>query len=227
MLLRGQNLVGYKHYADDVVKAFVEKSYENGVDVIRVFDALNDSRNMKVSINTAKEQGAYVPGSLSYAISPVHTIDTFVNFVKELEAMECDAVTIKDMAGLITPSMASQLVTALKDETDLDVNLHSHCTSGLILMSYQAGINTGVDIVDTAISPFAGGTAQPPTESVVASLQVTEYDTELDLDKLASKVDADVLRYQVPGGMLSRLVSQLKQQDALDKYHDVLMKFLM
>lgn len=243
MLLRGQNLVGYKHYADDVVKAFVEKSYENGVDVFRVFDALNDSRNMKVSIKTAKEQGAYVQGALSYTISPVHTIDTFVDFAKELEAMECDAVTIKDMAGLITPSMASQLVTALKDETDLDVNLHSHCTSGLTLMSYQAAIDAGVDIVDTAISPFAGGTAQPPTESVVAALQGTEYDTELDLDKLnivgeyfadvfkkyqalvdplASKVDADVLRYQVPGGMLSNLVSQLKQQDALDKYHDVL-----
>lgn len=243
MLLRGQNLVGYKHYADDVVKAFVEKSYENGVDVFRVFDALNDSRNMKVSIKTAKEQGAYVQGALSYTISPVHTIDTFVAFAKELEAMECDAVTIKDMAGLITPSMANQLVTALKDETDLDVNLHSHCTSGLTLMSYQAAIDAGVDIVDTAISPFAGGTAQPPTESVVAALQGTEYDTELDLDKLnivgeyfadvfkkyqalvdplASKVDADVLRYQVPGGMLSNLVSQLKQQDALDKYPDVL-----
>ena len=243
MLLRGQNLVGYKHYADDVVKAFVEKSYENGVDVFRVFDALNDSRNMKVSIKTAKEQGAYVQGALSYTISPVHTIDTFVDFAKELEAMECDAVTIKDMAGLITPSMASQLVTALKDETDLDVNLHSHCTSGLTLMSYQAAIDAGVDIVDTAISPFAGGTAQPPTESVVAALQGTEYDTGLDLDKLnivgeyfaevfkkyqalvdplASKVDADVLRYQVPGGMLSNLVSQLKQQDALEKYQDVL-----
>lgn len=243
MLLRGQNLVGYKHYADDVVKAFVEKSYENGVDVFRIFDALNDSRNMEMSIKTAKAQGAYVQGTISYTISPVHTIQSYVEFAQKLEAMDCDAITIKDMAGLITPIMARDLVTALKEQTSLEVNLHSHCTSGLTLMSYQAAIEAGVDLLDTAISPFAGGTSQPPTESVVAALQSTEYDTGIDLaqlnivkeyfadlyekyqglvDPLASKVDTDVLRYQVPGGMLSNLVSQLKQQDAIDKYEDVL-----
>lgn len=243
MLLRGQNLVGYKHYADDVVKEFVEKSYENGVDVFRVFDALNDSRNMEMSIKTAKQQGAYVLGTISYTISPVHTIEKFVEFSKELEAMDCDAITIKDMAGLISPTMARDLVTALKEETDLEVNLHSHCTSGMTLMSYQAAVEAGVDMLDTAISPFSGGTSQPPTESVVASLQNTPYDSGIDLallspireyfatlyekykgllDPLASKVDADVLSYQVPGGMLSNLVSQLKQQNAIDRYDDVL-----
>lgn len=243
MLLRGQNLVGYKHYADDVVKEFVEKSYENGVDIFRIFDALNDPRNMEMSIKTAKDQGAIVQGTISYTISPVHTIEKYVEFAKELEHMDCDVITIKDMAGLITPDVASRLVTALKDEIDLEVNLHSHCTSGMTLMSYQAAINAGVDIVDTAISPFAGGTSQPPTESVVAALKGTEYDTGIDLeiltkikeyfaelnekynalfDPLASKVDTDVLMYQVPGGMLSNLVSQLKQQSAIDKYPDVL-----
>lgn len=155
MLLRGQNLVGYKHYADDVVKAFVEKSYENGVDIFRIFDALNDSRNMKMSIKTAKDQGAYVQGTISYTISPVHTIEKYVEFAKELAAMDCDAITIKDMAGLITPDVAGKLVTALKDEVDLDVNLHSHCTSGMTLMSYEAAIEAGVDMLDTAISPFS------------------------------------------------------------------------
>ena len=243
MLLRGQNLVGYKHYADDVVKEFVEKSYENGVDVFRVFDALNDSRNMEMSIKTAKQQGAYVQGTISYTISPVHTIEKYVEFSKELEAMDCDAITIKDMAGLITPTMARDLVAALKEQTSLEVNLHSHCTSGMTLMSYQAAVEAGVDMLDTAISPFSGGTSQPPTESVVASLQNTPYDTGIDLallspvreyfaklyekykgllDPLASRVDADVLRYQVPGGMLSNLVSQLKQQNAIDRYDDVL-----
>ena len=243
MLLRGQNLVGYKHYADDVVKSFVEKSYENGVDIFRIFDALNDSRNMEMSIKTAKQQGAYVQGTISYTISPVHTIEKYVDFAKELAAMECDAITIKDMAGLITPQVATNLVTSLKDEIGLPVNLHSHCTSGMTLMSYQAAVNAGVDMLDTAISPFAGGTAQPPTESVVAALESTEHDTGIDLkllskikeyfaelhekyaallDPLASTVDTDVLIYQVPGGMLSNLVSQLKQQDSLEKYPDVL-----
>ncbi|WP_323736719.1 sodium-extruding oxaloacetate decarboxylase subunit alpha [Methanosphaera sp. ISO3-F5] len=243
MLLRGQNLVGYKHYADDFVQEFVEKSYENGVDVFRIFDALNDSRNMEMSIKTAKQQGAYVLGTISYTISPVHTIEKYVDFAKELAAMECDAITIKDMAGLISPQVATDLVTALKDELDLPVNLHSHCTSGMTLMSYQAAVNAGVDMLDTAISPFSGGTSQPPTESVVAALESTPNATGIDLkilskikeyfaelnekynalfDPLASTVDTDVLIYQVPGGMLSNLVSQLKQQDALDKYQDVL-----
>ncbi len=243
MLLRGQNLVGYKHYADDVVKEFVEKSYENGVDNFRIFDALNDIRNMEMSIKTAKDQGAYVQGTICYTISPVHTIEKFVEFAKNLEQMDCDAIAIKDMAGLITPDVAGNLVAALKDEIDLEVDLHSHCTSGMTLMSYQAAINNGADIVDTAISPFSGGTSQPPTESVVAALKGTQYDTGMDLellskikdyfaelhekynalfDPLASKVDTDVLMYQVPGGMLSNLVSQLKQQSAIERYPDVL-----
>lgn len=243
MLLRGQNLVGYKHYADDVVEEFVTKSYENGVDVFRIFDALNDARNMQTAIKAAKDQGAYVQGTISYTISPVHTIPKYVEFAKQLAAMDCDAITIKDMAGLITPQIARDLITALKDELDLDINLHSHCTSGMALMSYQEAIDAGVDMLDTAISPFSGGTSQPPTESVVAALQKTKHDTGIKLesltpikeyfedlndkyqallDPLSAKVDADVLLYQVPGGMLSNMVSQLKQQDAIDKYPDVL-----
>lgn len=243
MLLRGQNLVGYKHYADDIVESFVEKSYENGVDVFRIFDALNDVRNMETAIKSAKDQGAYVLGTISYTISPVHTIESYVDFAGKLAELECDAITIKDMAGLITPGMAHDLVSAIKDEYDLEVNLHSHCTSGMTLMSYEAAVEAGVDMLDTAISPFSGGTSQPPTESVVAALAGGKYDTGIDLedlnpvkvyfeelnekynalfDPLSAKVDADVLRYQVPGGMLSNLVSQLKQQDAIDKYDEVL-----
>lgn len=243
MLLRGQNLVGYKHYADDVVNEFVAKSYENGVEVFRIFDALNDIRNMQTAIKAAKDVGGYVQGTISYTISPVHTIEKYVEFAKQLEELDCDAITIKDMAGLITPQMAKDLVTALKEETSLPINLHSHCTSGMTLMSYEAAIEAGVDMLDTAISPFSGGTSQPPTESVVAALQGTKHDTGINLesltpvkeyfvklnekyqglmDPLSATVDADVLLYQVPGGMLSNLVSQLKQQDAIDKYEDVL-----
>lgn len=243
MLLRGQNLVGYKHYPDDIVKKFVEKSYSNGVDVFRIFDALNDLRNMKYSIKVAKDQGAHVQGVISYTISPYHTIDKFVEIAKELESYDCDSVAIKDMAGLISPSKTYELITALKEETDLMVNLHCHCTSGMTTMSYYAACIAGVDILDTAISPLAGGTSQPPTESIVAALQGTEYDTKLNLkslnlikkyfeelkekyssllDPLAERVDTDVLIYQIPGGMLSNLVSQLKEQNALDRYEDVL-----
>ena len=243
MLLRGQNLLGYKHYADDIVTKFVEKSYENGIDIFRIFDAMNDIRNMQQSIKVAKEQGAHVQGTISYTISPVHTIDKFVEFAKELEALECDSVAIKDMAGLITPSVVFELVTRLKEETDLLVNLHSHCTSGMTPISYYAACQAGVDILDTAISPIAWGTSQPPTESIVASLQGTEFDTGLDLkalnqikkyfetlrekyegyiDPISERIDTDVLMYQIPGGMLSNLISQLKQQNALDRYQDVL-----
>ena len=243
MLLRGQNLLGYKHYADDIVTKFVEKSYENGIDIFRIFDAMNDIRNMQQSIKVAKAQGAHVQGTISYTISPVHTIDKFVDFAKELEAMECDSIAIKDMAGLITPSVVFELVTRLKEETDLLVNLHSHCTSGMTPISYYAACQAGVDILDTAISPIAWGTSQPPTESIVASLQGTEFDTGLDLkalnqikkyfetlreqyegyiDPISERIDTDVLMYQIPGGMLSNLISQLKQQNALDRYQDVL-----
>ena len=243
MLLRGQNLVGYKHYPDDVVTKFVEKSYENGVDVFRVFDALNDVRNMEQTIKVAKQQGAHVQGTISYTVSPVHTLDDFVDLAKELEALDCDSVAIKDMAGLITPADAYELVSKLKEETDLLVDLHCHCTSGMTPISYYAACQAGVDILDTAISPLAWGTSQPPTESVVAALQGTEYDTGLDLkslshikkyfadikdiyrgliDPIAESIDTDVLLYQIPGGMLSNLISQLKEQNALDRYQDVL-----
>ena len=243
MLLRGQNLVGYKHYPDDVVTKFVEKSYENGVDIFRVFDALNDIRNMEKAIKVAKDQGAHVQGTISYTISPVHTIDDFVDLAKNLEALDCDSVAIKDMAGLITPTAAYELVSKLKEETDLLVDLHCHCTSGMTPISYYAACQAGVDILDTAISPLAWGTSQPPTESIVAALQGTDFDTGFDLkllanikkyfegikekylgilDPISTSIDADVLLYQIPGGMLSNLISQLKEQNALDRYNDVL-----
>lgn len=243
MLLRGQNLVGYKHYPDDVVTKFVEKSYENGVDIFRIFDALNDIRNMEKSIKVAKDQGAHVQGTISYTLSPAHTLDDFVNLAKDLESIDCDSVAIKDMAGLITPTAAYDLVSKLKEETDLLVDLHCHCTSGMTPISYYAACQAGVDILDTAISPLAWGTSQPPTESIVASLQGTEFDSELDLkllnnikkyflkikekylgilDPISESIDTDVLLYQIPGGMLSNLISQLKEQNALDRYTDVL-----
>lgn len=243
MLLRGQNLLGYRHYPDDIVRKFVEKSYENGVDVFRIFDALNDIRNMELAIKVAKEQGAHVQGTISYTISPFHTIEKYVEFAKELEALECDSITIKDMAGLISPHDTYELVKRLKKETDLMVNLHCHCTSGMTPMSYYAACQAGVDLLDTAISPLAWGTSQPPTESIVAALKGTPCDTGLDLkllseikkyfedirekysgliDPITERVDTDVLLYQIPGGMLSNLVSQLKEQNALDRYEDVL-----
>ncbi|OQD58761.1 pyruvate carboxylase [Methanobrevibacter arboriphilus JCM 13429 = DSM 1125] len=243
MLIRGQNLVGYKHYPDDIVEKFVEKAYANGVDVFRVFDALNDIENMETAIKTAKKQGAHVQGTLSYTTSPVHTLDNFVDLAKDLEALECDSIAIKDMAGLISPKNIHELVTRLKEETDLLVNLHCHCTSGMTPISYYVACEAGVDILDTAISPLSWGTSQPPTESIVAALQDTEYDSKLDLkrlnhikryfenikekyasllDPITEKIDTDVLIYQIPGGMLSNLVSQLKEQNALDRYQDVL-----
>ena len=243
MLLRGQNLLAYKNYPDDVVTKFVEKSYENGVDIFRIFDALNDVRNMKKSIEVAKNAGGHVQGTISYTISPVHTIDKYVELAKELEALDCDSISIKDMAGLINPSTAYELISRLKEETGLLINLHSHCTSGMSPISYYAACQAGVDILDTAISPLAWGTSQPPTETIVASLSGTEYDTKLSLKKLnhikkyfekirekysslidpiAERIDTDVLTYQIPGGMLSNLISQLKEQNALDRYQDVL-----
>ncbi|MDR3222295.1 MAG: sodium-extruding oxaloacetate decarboxylase subunit alpha [Methanobrevibacter sp.] len=243
MLIRGQNLVGYKHYPDDIVEKFVEKSYENGVDIFRVFDALNDVRNMKKVIETAKLQGAHVQGTISYTVSPVHTLEGFVKIAKDLEDLDCDSVTIKDMAGLIYPADIYKLVKMLKEETDLLISLHSHSTSGMTPISYYTACEAGVDILDTAISPLSWGASQPPTESIVAALKGTQYDTKLDLkllnnikkyfadikekylgliDPIAENIDTDVLIYQLPGGMLSNLVSQLKEQNALDRYHDVL-----
>jgi pyruvate carboxylase subunit B len=243
MLLRGQNIVGYRHYPDDIVIKFVEKSAENGIEIFRVFDAVNDIRNMEVAIRTAKKTGAHVQGTISYTISPVHTIETFVTSARELASLECDSLCIKDMAGLISPHAAYDLIKTLKDEVGLPVDLHSHSTSGMAPMSYMAACKAGVDILDTAFSPFAGGTSQPPTETVVAGLDGTPYNTGLDLallteikeyfdgvkekymgilDPVSEKIDTSVLIHQIPGGMLSNLVSQLKEQNAMDRYDDVL-----
>ena len=243
MLLRGQNLVGYRHYSDDVVEKFVERAAVNGVDIFRIFDAVNDIRNMEKSIKVAKRMGAHVQGSISYTLSPVHTIEQFTDFASKLAELGSDSICIKDMAGLITPENAYNLITAIKKEVNLPVDLHTHCTSGMAQMSYFRACQAGVDILDTAISPLSGGTSQPSTESVVAALQGTPYDTGLDLGALteikryfekimefyssvfnpiSARVDTNVLAYQVPGGMLSNLVSQLIEQKALDKYDDVL-----
>ncbi len=243
MLLRGQNLVGYRHYSDDIVVKFVEHAAETGIDIFRIFDAVNDIRNMEVSIKTAKRVGAHIQGTVCYTISPVHPIPLYVKMAKELEEMGCDSLCIKDMAGLISPRNAFDLVRALKEEISIPVDLHSHCTSGMAPMSYMFACEAGVDILDTAFSPFAWGTSQPPTETTVAALQGTPYETGLDLfllteikkyfeemkeryrcilDPISERIDTNVLKYQIPGGMLSNLVSQLKEQNALDKYEAVL-----
>jgi pyruvate carboxylase subunit B len=243
MLLRGQNLVGYRHYADDVVDRFVEKAAANGVDIFRIFDAVNDIRNMERSIKAAKRMEKHVQGGISYTISPVHTNEQFAEFAVRLAELGCDSICIKDMAGLITPRNAHDLIRAIKKEISLPVNLHTHCTSGMAQMSYFHACQAGVDILDTAMSPLSGGSSQPSTESLVASLQGTPYDTGLDLELLtdikryfekimeiyapvfnpiSARVDTNVLVYQVPGGMLSNLVSQLIEQKALDKYDEVL-----
>ncbi|NYT20062.1 MAG: sodium-extruding oxaloacetate decarboxylase subunit alpha [Methanosarcinales archaeon] len=243
MLLRGQNLVGYRHYSDDVVEKFVTKAHENGIDIFRIFDAVNDVRNMEKAISVAKNVGAHVQGTISYTISPVHTVEKYVEFAKELAELDCDSICIKDMAGLLAPHEAYELISSLKKEVGLPVALHCHCTSGMASMSYMAACDAGVDILDTALSPLAGGTSQPPTESVVAALARTKYDTGLDLellteasryfkelkeeyrgilDPISEQIDTNVLLYQIPGGMLSNLVSQLKEQNALDKYDAVL-----
>jgi len=242
MLLRGQNLVGYRHYPDDVVDKFVAAAHKNGVDVFRVFDALNDIRNMTRSMDQVKKAGAHLQGTICYTTSPVHNNETFIKMAKELYALDCDSICIKDMAGLIMPAAARDLITGIKKVVDTRVCLHSHCTSGVAPMSYQAAIEAGVDILDTAMSPFAMGTSQPPTESVVASLIGTPRETGIDLGRLrvarnacvqirekyagllnpiSERVDSNVLMYQLPGGMISNLVSQLQEQDALDRLDDV------
>ncbi|MDR0767691.1 MAG: sodium-extruding oxaloacetate decarboxylase subunit alpha [Methanosarcinales archaeon] len=243
MLLRGQNLVGYRHYSDDVVEKFVEKSYENGIDIFRIFDALNDFRNLETSIKTAKAVGGHVQGTISYTISPVHTPEVFVKMAQDLEAMDCDSISIKDMAGLLSPAAASEIITGIKEVVSVPVAVHSHCTSGMAPIMYYAAIEAGADMIDTAISPFGGGASQPQTEAMIASLIGTKYETGIDLQKfneitpffrklkekyrsicdpISETIDTNVILYQVPGGMLSNLVSQLKEQNALDKYQDVL-----
>ena len=245
MLLRGQNLLGYKHYADDVVDMFVKKSIENGIDILRIFDALNDVRNMRQAIESTKNYGGIVEAAFSYTTSPVHNIEYFVNLAVKLQKMGADIICIKDMANLLLPYDAYELVKALKQAVDIPVHLHTHNTSGTGDMTIMKAVEAGVDIVDTALSPLANGTSQPATEPLVATLRGTERDTGLDLELLNEiskhfrtvaerltkdgflnpkvlKVDVNALIYQVPGGMLSNLINQLKEQGASDKYLEVL-----
>lgn len=246
MLLRGQNVVGYRNYPDDVVEKFVEKAAENGIDVFRVFDALNDIRNMEVAIRTVKKNGKHAQGTISYTISPFHTVEYFVKLAKKLAELDCDSICIKDMAGMLAPQPAFELISTLKKEVGLPVHLHSHSTSGMVMMTYFHACEAGVDILDTAFSPLAWGTSQPPVESVVAALKGTLYDTCLDsellneiaqyfrelrekyydplklVDPKAERVDPSIIVHQIPGGMFSNLLEQLREQKALDRLNEVL-----
>ena len=242
MLLRGQNLLGYRHYADDVVQAFVKQSAENGIDVFRIFDAMNDLRNLEVSIKAVKESGKHAQGTLSYTTSPVHDLNYFIKMGKDLESMGCDSIAIKDMAGLLTPHVTADLVRSLVNEVNIPVHLHSHATAGLASMCQMKAVENGAFCIDTAISAFAGGTSHPPTESMVAAFKNTEYDTELDLPALQeigfyfyeirkkyhqfeseyTGLDTRVQVNQVPGGMISNLSNQLKEQGALHRMNEVL-----
>ena len=246
MLLRGQNVVGYRNYPDDVLVKFVEKAAENGIDIFRVFDALNDIRNMEVAIRTVKKSGKHAQGTISYTISPVHTVEHFVELARKLAGLDCDSICVKDMAGMLAPEPAFELISALKKEVGLPVHLHSHSTSGMVMMTYLRACEAGVDILDTAFSPLAWGTSQPPVESVVAALKGTAFDTGLDLELLneiaayfrelrekyydplklvdpkSERIDASIIVHQIPGGMFSNLLEQLREQKAIDKLKDVL-----
>ncbi len=245
MLLRGQNILGYKNYSDDVLVEFVNRSLANGIDIIRIFDALNDLRNIEKAIRATKKYGGHAQGTFVYTISPVHNIELYVNLAKEIESMGADSLCIKDMSGIITPYMAYNLVKEVKKNISIPIQLHSHYTSGMASMAYLKAIEAGVDIIDTAISPFGLGTSQPATEPLVATLFNTEYDTGIDINLLSEiaeyfkdvkekyiengilnqnvfNVDTRVLSYQIPGGMMSNLYSQLSAQNALDKLEDVL-----
>ena len=245
MLLRGQNILGYKHYPDDVLIEFVKRAVGNGIDIIRIFDALNDVRNLETAMTATVKEGAHAQAALSYTTSPIHNIQFYIDTAKTLESMGASSICIKDMAGLLKPYAAYELVGELKKAVKIPIDLHTHYTSGLASMTYLKAIEAGVDIVDCAISPMAMGTSQPPTEPLVATLQGTPYDTGFNMDILNQiagyfrtlrekymksgllnpkvlTVDVNALVYQVPGGMLSNLVSQLKQQGKEDKYDEVL-----
>lgn len=247
MLLRGQNLLGYKHYPDEIVKMFVEKSVDNGIDIIRIFDALNDVRNLETATKTAIKCGATVSGAISYTQSPVHTLDAFAKLAKRLEEMGVATICVKDMAGTMTPFEAYELIGAIKNEVKIPVVLHTHCTTGMAYMTYMKAIEAGVDVIDTATSCFSGGTSQPATETINIALKQLGYETELDdavlkevndyfkpirdgylkdgtLNPKMLTTDTDALTYKVPGGMLSNLVSQLKAQNAMDKFEQVLVE---
>ncbi len=245
MLFRGQNMLGYRHYSDELVDYFVKKSIDNGIDILRIFDALNDVRNLQTAINAAKKYGGHVQAAISYTTGPVFDIEYYCNYAKQLENAGADSICIKDMAGLLTPYGTYDLVKALKETVNVPIQLHSHYTSGLASMVHLKGVEAGVDVIDTAISPLAMGTSHPATESMVAAFQGTPYDTGLDIKALTEirdyftplrekylesglldpkmlGVDANTLLYQVPGGMLSNLVSQLKQAGKADKLEEVL-----
>ncbi len=245
MLFRGQNILGYRHYSDDVVEYFVQKSLANGIDIIRIFDALNDPRNLKTAIDATRREGGHVQAAFSYTTGPVYTMEYYSKYAKQLEEMGADSICIKDMAGLLRPYDAFELVKTIKESVKVPVQLHTHYTAGLASMTLMKAVEAGVDVIDTAISPMAMGTSQPPTEALVAALQGTPYDTGIhlaDLDKItkhfeplrekylssgllnpkALKVDVNALVYQVPGGMLSNLMSQLAQAGKSDQLTEVL-----
>ena len=245
MLLRGQNLLGYKHYPDDVVRKFVELSVKNGIDIIRIFDALNDVRNIKVAVEETIKHGAHASGTISYTTSPVHNLESNVKLAKEMEEMGVSSICIKDMAGVMSPSEAYDLVKALKETVKVPIVVHTHSTAGLAFMTYLKAVEAGADVIDTATSCFSGGTSQPATETLVYALRGLGYEVDLNdkvlgevnsffapirnefiadgtLDPLVMATDTACLDYKVPGGMLSNLVSQLKMQNAMDKFDDVL-----
>ena len=247
MLLRGQNILGYKHYSDDVVRRFVRASVRNGIDIIRIFDALNDTDNLKVAIEETIKQGAMASGTISYTTSPVHTLEKYVEMVKELNQMGVSTICIKDMAGILSPKCAYDLVAAIKDAVDLPVVVHTHCTTGLAFMTYLKAIEAGADVIDTAISPLSGGTSQPATETLNFALRELGYETDLNddallkmanffkpiraeflekgtLNPISMATDTQCLTYQIPGGMLSNLLSQLKMLGQIDKFDEALLE---
>lgn len=245
MLLRGQNLLGYKHYPDDVVRMFVKKSIENGIDIIRIFDALNDVRNIQVAVDETLKNGAIASGAISYTKSPIHNLEAYVKLAKDMEAMGCQTICIKDMAGIMGPQEAYDTVKALKENVKVPIILHTHSTTGLGMLTLQKAVEAGCDVIDTAISCFSGGTSQAPTETMAYALKQEGYTVDLDMQVLKEindffkpvkakflkegklnpvvlSTDTDALNYQVPGGMLSNLVAQLTAQNKMDKFDEVL-----
>ena len=245
MLFRGQNILGYRHYSDDVVNMFCKKSIENGIDIIRVFDALNDIRNLEQAVKSTKKYGGECQIALSYTTSPVNTIKYYVDLAKKIQKLGADSICIKDMAGVLTPEDATKLVKALKKEVKIPIELHSHCTAGICEMTYMAAIKAGVDRVDTSVSPLSNGTAQPSTQSLCVALKGTKYDPKINMDVIhkaepivtdivnkyvkngllnpkSFEINPNILTYQVPGGMLSNMIKQLTDQGAMDRYEEVL-----
>ena len=247
MLLRGQNLLGYHHYPDDVVRMFVKKSVENGIDIIRIFDALNDVKNIEVAVDETIKNGAIASGAICYTISPIHTLESYVELAKNMKSIGCQTIAIKDMAGILSPAEAYKLVSALKDAVDLPLVLHTHSTTGLGFMTLLKAVEAGCDVIDTAISSMSGGTSQPATETLQYTLEELGYETGLDgevlkeigdffkpiraeylksgqLNPTVLATDTKALNYQVPGGMLSNLVAQLTAQGKMDKFDEVLLE---